>query len=148
MWLYWRELRCNFSHVDCGLRSAFHTVRDDTAVIYEINFAASNVVWPRKWINQNHSIVKPNIDEMSMFLPKPKKEETSESEFGQSKNQNEKLIFFLTYVWPTAYQMAENERKVWHPVVWQQPPPPVEEFCAGEVRTIWISDLAKRNEFW
>lgn len=29
--------------------------------------------------------------------------------------------------------MQENERKVWHPVVWQQPPPPVEEVRCGEV---------------
>lgn len=34
------------------------------------------------------------------------------------------------------YQMQENERKVWHPIVWQQPPPPVEEIRVGEVNRL------------
>lgn len=29
--------------------------------------------------------------------------------------------------------MQEHERKAWHPVVWQQPPPPVEEIKTGAV---------------
>lgn len=36
------------------------------------------------------------------------------------------------------YQMQENERKVWHPIVWQQPPPPVEEIRVGEVNELFL----------
>lgn len=34
--------------------------------------------------------------------------------------------------------VPQPERKVWHPVVWQQPPPPIPPEQTGEVITIFL----------